>query len=257
MSRIKCPGVSPWVCTSSTASTVGSGLITMPGSAPEGSIVDTLVFVSTPVSYVVQFDLHQAAFDGAASVSFASCNRRTFPETGSAHRIALSLWVHHSAGAALRLAAASGRVPRPRAAASSVALRRPAGAGSSPFFLGLEARGTWIGHDLGRGNLVERFLLLREVRAVLAVLLDQHGDLLGRLGTDAQPIGDALAVEDCPGIGIGNTRIVGAQFFQGPAVARGILIERTHAEKSAMGPTHLLHANSDCHVVLLAWSTAT
>lgn len=42
----------------------GLGLDDHPRAAPEGTIVDTLVFVSTPVSYVVQFNSHEAAFDG-------------------------------------------------------------------------------------------------------------------------------------------------------------------------------------------------
>ena len=53
-----------------------------------------------------------------------------------------------------------------------------------------------------------------------AVLLDQHPHLVRRLGADAQPVVDPLAVEHGPGVGLGDHRVVGAQLLQHPAVAR-------------------------------------
>src|SRR5690606_11592738 len=103
----------------------------------------------------------------------------------------------------------------------------------------------------------ECFLLLGQVRAVLAVLLDQYRNLFGGLGTDAQPIGDTFAIENRPSVGIRHTRIVRSEIFEYSAIAGGILIECTAAKKGTMGPTHLLHADSDGHVVLLALSLAT
>ena len=83
------------------------------------------------------------------------------------------------------------------------------------------------------------------------VLLDQHFDFIGRLSAHAQPILDAVGLEQRSGVGLVDHRVVGAQFFQHASVARVTRIDGTDAEERAVLAAHPLHANSDCHCVLL------
>src|SRR6185436_12222740 len=80
-------------------------------------------------------------------------------------------------------------------------------------FRGWRCFGCWLWlRRLGRGYVrrrrlwaagldpLERRLLLGHARAVLPVLLDQHGAVLARLGADRHPVGDAFALQDGAGV---------------------------------------------------------
>ena len=88
----------------------------------------------------------------------------------------------------------------PAAPTGSASVRRSfAGAASagSPFFgfgFGKLAGSPGSGTDLRLGELLQRRLLRRRMRAVGAVLLDQHGHSLRWLRADAQPIVDAIGL---------------------------------------------------------------
>ena len=91
-------------------------------------------------------------------------------------------------------------------------------------------------------------LLLREMCAIGAVLLDQHADFVTGLGAHAQPIVHTLAVERDAGIGIGNAGIVGAELFEDTSIAGCASIGCADAEERPMPPAQSFHTNSNCHV---------
>ena len=87
--------------------------------------------------------------------------------------------------------------------------------------------------------------LLGFVRAVGAVLLDQHRDLLAWLGADAQPIVDAIGLQHGSGVGVGDARVIRSQFLQNATIAGRPFVDGTNAIERPMGSAHFLHANSD------------
>ena len=83
-----------------------------------------------------------------------------------------------------------------------------------------------------------------QVRSFGAVLLDQHAHLVRRLGADAQPILDPLAVEHRPGVGVAapSDRRCRALPTRGRRAAPDV--HGADAKERAMLAAHLLHANS-------------
>ena len=95
-----------------------------------------------------------------------------------------------------------------------------------------------------------RSLLCFEMRAIGAVLLHQHLDVVAGLSTDADPVIQAFALQNGASIGLGAHRVVVAEFFDYAAIARLALINCTDSEERPVGASHHFHSDSYGHVSL-------
>ena len=106
---------------------------------------------------------------------------------------------------------------------------------------------TRLGHEPRHRQPGASLFHLLEVRAVEAVLLDQHADLRRRLSADRKPVGHPFALERTPGIRFRHRRIVNPELFDHTPVTRALAVSCTNPEKRAMGATHSLHPNHHGH----------
>src|SRR5207249_2681586 len=82
---------------------------------------------------------------------------------------------------------------------------------------------------------------------LLEVLLDQHGDLVRRLGADADPVLDPGRLERYPLVGVLDVRVVRAQLLDDPPIPGLPAIDGHDAEVVTVLAPHLLHSDANGH----------
>src|SRR5262249_45010300 len=95
------------------------------------------------------------------------------------------------------------------------------------FFVGLllglgnEHRRAGVGDNLRGFQLRDGRFLLFEVCAAGAVLFDEDFHAVGWLRADAEPVLNAIVIQQATTVGQRDRRVVAAQFFDHAAIARG------------------------------------